>query len=195
MTSAVAGYLDPADAPAPLADDALDDFLHDVVAAISGLPGELVRPRWQENPPNMPDRGITWCGVAVTDQKADVFAVEQPADDGLSINLIRHESLTVIGTFYGPKAGAVAGRLRDGLAVSQNREALLQAGMGLVEVGGPFGAGELIKEKWIARADLMIMMRREIRRFYPVVSLLSAHGALIPAQLASRDFDTLLITN
>ena len=49
-TSATGGYL--AGQLAPLADDELDDAIQAAVASISGLPGDLVRPRWQPAGPS-----------------------------------------------------------------------------------------------------------------------------------------------
>lgn len=64
-TSATGGYLLPEQSPAPLEGDALDDFFHDIVAGITGLDTNLVRPRWQETPPPAPKRGTNWAAVGV----------------------------------------------------------------------------------------------------------------------------------
>jgi hypothetical protein len=188
--SDVAGYLAPASAPTPLEDDALDDFLGDVIAGITGLNRDtLVRPRWQEDPPNIPDRSVTWCGVGVTNHDPDTYAFVGLESDGLSQNLLRHETLTIIASFYGPESGSVAAMFRDGLQVDQNLEALMTAGFGLISAEGPTAAPELIKEKWYQRSDITWLTRREIRRVYPVLSLLSAHGTIVTT-LGTVAFDT-----
>lgn len=188
--SDVAGYLAPAALPSPLEDDALVDFLGDVVAAITGLDREeAVRPRWQEEPPALPDRAVTWCAVGVMEVLPDTYAHEETRGDGLSQDLARHEVLTVLASFYGPQAGRVGGLFRDGLQVAQNREELDAAGFGMVETRGPRSVPELIKEKWLSRMDLTWVVRREIRRNYPVLSLLSANGELVTT-LGTVAFET-----
>lgn len=179
--SSTGGYVAPTNAlPAPLEDAALDDFLHDVVAGITGLANDLVRPRWQEEPPNLPPRNVDWCAFGVMRRKADTFAVVQHQAAGQGADRVtRHEELDLLASFYGPNCQAYGARLRDGLAVAQNREALFLAGMGLIAVGDVTRAPELIKAKWLSRADLPFQIRREVRREYPILNLISATGAII----------------
>lgn len=179
MPSTAPGYLLPANTPTPLQDDALDDFLGDVVSGITGLDRDtLVRPRWQEDPPNLPDRTVTWCGIGVMNFDPDTQGYVGLEPDGLSQDLIRHETLTIQASFYGPLSGTMAGQFRDGLLIPQNSEQLMAAGFGLISTSGPTSAPELIKEKWLSRSDITWMTRREIRRTYPILNLLSAHGTI-----------------
>lgn len=192
MPSNVPGYLSPASSPAPLEDDALDDFLGDVVAGITLLDRDnLIRPRWQEDPPALPDRDVTWCAIGVTGHDPDTYAYVQLEADGTSQDITRHETLTINATFYGPLSAAFATLFRDGLQIDQNREALMLAGFGLLSATGPTQAPELVKERWLGRNDIIWTTRREIRRNYPVLSLLSAHGTLYSDHVVAP-FDTLL---
>lgn len=183
-TSATGGYLAP-DAgaiAAPLEDDALDDFLHDVVVGVTGLANELVRPRWQEEPPNLPAFGTDWVAVGVPNRTRDTYAVVQhdetaSAGAGADI-LIRHEHLEVLCSFYGPHCQALATLLADGMLIPQNREELRAAGMAVKQVGEPTKAPEMIKGRWLPRADLTVWVSREIRRSYPVLNLVSAQATL-----------------
>lgn len=190
MPSNVAGYLLPAVAPTPLQDDALEDFLGDVITGITGLDRDKsVRPRWQEDPPILPDRSVTWCAVGVSSQGADSYAYSKTADDGVSEDQVRHETLIILASFYGPQSGAISTMFRDGLQVDQNREELDRAGFGLIDATGPTAAPELIKEKWVQRSDILWRTRREIRRTYPILSLLSAHGTIVTERVEVA-FDT-----
>lgn len=172
--SSTGGYLTPTGV-APLEDEALDDLLHDVVAGITGLANELVRPRWQPEPPPTPDWGADWCAMGIMHRTADTFAVEghDSAGEG-SDYLIRHEVLSLLCSFYGPNSQAKGALLRDGLSIAQNREALAGSGIALVSVGDLTKAPELVKNRWLNRADLPVVLRREIMRTYPVLNVTSA---------------------
>lgn len=179
-TSATGGYLVPDGViTPPIEDDALDDFMGDVVAAITGLDRDTaVRPRWQAEPPNLPDRTVNWCAVGITHRKADTFAsvVHGPTlggGEGADV-LTRHEELDLLISFYGPACQATGALMRDGISIAQNREQLFLAGMGLVSVGDLTKAPEILKSAWYQRADLPLVIRREVRREYPVLNLISA---------------------
>lgn len=177
--SSTRGFLAPAIEPAPLEDDALDDFLQAIVVGITGLSGTLVRPRYQKVTPNTPECDVDWAAIGVMHRRADTFAAElhEGAGEGSS-TMIRHEELDLLCSFYGPNAQAYGARLRDGISIAQNREELTRAGMGLVSVGDIVRAPDLLKNQWRNRGDLPLTIRREIRRVYPVLNLLSAGGTI-----------------
>ena len=176
--SSTGGFLSPSGSP-PLDDDALDDFLQALVVGITGLPGQMVRPRWQEEPPNLPPVGTNWAAIGVTHRTADTFAVEQHDGSGQGADtLIRHESVDLLCSFYGPLAETNGALLRDGLGIAQNREVLQANSMGIVSVGDLTKAPELVKNRWLNRTDLTVVIRRQITRTYPVLNLLSAEITL-----------------
>ena len=184
-TSATGGYLVPDGViTPPLEDDALDDFLHDVFQGVAGIADpKLVRPRWQPDTPNLPDRSVTWMAFGIMNRSADTFAAvihDGAAAAGEGADVVqRNELLDIMCSFYGPNCQATGALFRDGLSVAQNREVLFLNGMGLVSVGDLKKAPELVKNVWLPRADLPLVIRREIRREYPVLNLLSAQATLI----------------
>lgn len=176
--SSTGGYLPPA--ADPLYDDALDDFLHDVVAGVTGLGNTVVRPRWQPEPPDLQAFGTDWVGFGVTSHRSDTHAfTDFSRTVPGSYFEQRHEVFDLFCSFYGPHADRNAARLRDGLQIAQNREALYLAGMGLVSASDLTSAPELIKERWLNRSDLTVTLRREIRRVYPVLYFLSSAGSIV----------------
>lgn len=187
--SATGGYLAPLANPvAPLEDDLLDDFLGDVVGAIVGFDrNTLVRPRWQPDPPNPPARNVNWVAVGVPNRpRRDTFpaVIHDPAANagqGADV-LIRNEEIELLASFYGPNCQGFATLLADGIIIPQNREELATAGIKLVSVGEPTKTPDLLKGKWLSRCDLAVLLRREIRRAYPVLNLLSASGQIISTQ-------------
>lgn len=156
----------------PLEDDALDDFLQRFIVGITGMPGDLVWPRWQPEPPNIPEWGVDWAAVGVTMREGDTYAVEAHEPDGTSI-VTRHETLDITCTFYGPHCQANAALLRDGLGLAQNREALFAVGAGLVDVGQLQRGGDLVKNRWMQTSELPFSIRRIINRVYAILDLVA----------------------
>jgi len=178
--SSTGGYLAPS--PPPITDDvSLEVFLQAIVVAITSLPGNMVRPRWQPEPPNLPDYGTDWCAIGITNSTPDTFAYEDDTNVGAEqggAEFQRNEVFDLDCSFYGPNDDGFADTLRDGLAVAQNREVLFLNAMGLVGVGERVRGSELIKGRWLRRADLTVTFRRQIRRTYQVLSFLSSAGAV-----------------
>ena len=159
----------------------------DLIAGISGLDGDLVRPRWQPEPPNLPTNADgtskDWCAFGITDRKADFNAfVQHIGDDDGSDSLARHENLTVLTSFYSTSqdnADLNAELLRDGFQIAQNREELQRAQWGLIETGDLTPVPTLVKDRWLYRTDMPLRFRRLILRTYPVLNLLAAQAVLV----------------
>jgi hypothetical protein len=171
------GYLAPR--AEPLGQTALEDTLQAVVAGVTGLAPQLVRPRWQPKPPTAPDRAVTWCAVGVTDMLPGVSSVSHSgAGDGTGV-VTAWWPLTLLTTFYGPQAQAQALRLAAGLTLGQNRVALRDAGLALTSVGAPRLAPELRDGIWLPRVDLEITLTWETRAEYGVCNLTAATGEIV----------------
>lgn len=172
MPSTVAGYLTPNVAPAPLMDDAFENFIQLVLVGISGLPGAMVRPAFQLEPPPQPDRETDWLAFSIVHQDADVYAITENLE--ATTDFERHETVQVLLSSYGPNAQRTLALLRDGFQVEQNRAVMTANGMGLQETGRMQRAPSLIKDKWLNRYDMSLIFRRQIRRSYAIESLLTA---------------------
>lgn len=178
-TSATGGYLQPGTTPTPLEGQSLEDFLQQVFSGIVGLSGDLVRPRWQQQPPNLPDISTDWMAYGITRHVPEAFAYDEHDGSGLGTDYTaRHEVLELLLSFYGPNADANAALLSDGFQVPQNREAMQLVGMGLVATGDIRLAPEMLKNQWLRRVDMEVTLRRQIRRSYPVLSLVAAQGTI-----------------
>jgi hypothetical protein len=200
-TSATGGYLSPAVNPAPLEGQALLRFFQQMIAGITSLPGNMVRPYWQQEPPDVPDAGEAWCAFKITKRPSDEYPYvalpNRPVSAQLAYTMQRHEELNIETTFYdlgstglnntGGQADYNAALLRDGLLVPQNREPLFLASMGLVKTGDLVTVPVVFKKRWQYRVDLEWIVRREIVRVYPVLTIVAATGDVycdngLPAQ-------------
>lgn len=174
-----AGYLGPLNS-GPSHDDPWADFLCDIVAGVTGLDrNALVRPLWQPEPPTQPDFTVDWVGVGVTNTEANYTPAVIHYGTGNGFDALQQfETATVLCAFYGPNAQGYAGLLRDGMFIDQNRAALRAAGVGFKEFGGIVRNAEKVNEQWLNRADINMIVVREVRRNYPVLNLLSARGVI-----------------
>lgn len=179
-TSATGGYLAPAAAPTPAEGPALNDVLQAWIVGITGLAGDMVRPVWQAEPPNIPDAGTAWCAFWTRIDEADTYPFV--GFDGQAANLQRHERIRLLCSFYdlgeSGRAWELASLMRDGTAIAQNREPMLAAGIGLVGCSPLVALPSLFKERWLMRVDLPIDLRRQVDRSYPVLSVLSAKAEI-----------------
>jgi hypothetical protein len=118
---------------------------------------------------------VNWAAIGNIREIQDGYAtvMHNSSGDG-SDELQRHETLGVLASFYGPAAGAYCAMLSDGLQIAQNREVLRANAMNVLRTGDPVVVPELIKDLWVNRVDMMISLRREVRRTYPVLNVLSA---------------------
>lgn len=182
--STQSGYLVPTALSPPLEDAALDAVFQQMIVGLTGLPGNVVRPRWQPTVPKQPEPTANWCAIGVTDSEPDAnpYMQHNPAGNG-SDTFLRHEILTVLASFYGPNASAYAAQARDGIFVSQNHAMLVANDMGLVNVGPKRAAPELVNQQWVRRFDFEMRIRRQIVRTYNVLNVLSADAT---AQSDSR---------
>jgi hypothetical protein len=174
-TSATGGYLLPAVPSPPLEDLDLDAVFQAYVVGITGLPGAMVRPRWQPTVPQTPGPTADWCAIGVTRTRSQDYPAIQHdgAGDGQD-TLTRHQELDVLVTFYGPNGMRYGDMLRDGAYIPQNSEAIGLQGIALVEVLDAFAVPELVNQRWQRRYDMKMRFRRVIRRTYPVLNLLGA---------------------
>lgn len=176
--SSTGGYLTPAVDTPPDEDDALDDLVHDLVAGVTALAPDLVRPRWQPVVAKQPEPGVNWCAFGIQTQTPDASPaiVHNGANEG-SDTYIRHQDLDVLCTFYGPAAKGYAQRLADGLALPQNREQLQLLDMAFVSVSEIRAAPDLVNQQWVRRYDITVKLRRKVTRTYAVLNLKSVQAS------------------
>jgi len=179
--SSTGGYLAPNTTPVVKQDTALAVVLQAMFVGLTGLDKDTgVRPSFQiKAPPQPPDAATDWMAFGVTNMPSDDEPYQEPLEDGSGIKFVRQQNFEVLCTFYGANAQGTAERVRDGLHIAQNREAIYSAGIALVSVGQPLRAPEQLAVGWRDRWDLRLAMRREEVREYPVLSFESAGAHIV----------------
>lgn len=176
-TSATGGYILPVDQAIP-GGLSLEDFLVTVVVGITGIDGTLVRPRWQIEPPKEPAQTIDWAAVGVKNIASKGFAyIGPPSDSGSTMQ--QHEFAELVCSFYGPNSVTNATHFRDGLQISQNRDQLFLAGMGIRDISGITRVPELVNNLWNDRNDITVTIAYEVNRVYPILYFVEALGSII----------------
>lgn len=174
-TSATGGYLRPTNTV--LDDGALLDFLHDVIAGVTGIGSELVRPSFQANPPTRPSIDVNWCGFAILNRRTEALPWSKQQDSTTELQT-RNELFDLMVSFYGPNCTAYAGILRDGLQVPQNLEQLFAAGIAPNGTQDIVYLPELINDRYYERADITVNMNRDVSRTYDILTLQSAEVSM-----------------
>ena len=146
----------------------LDQIFQDAVAQITGLDGSMVVERFQPIPTRRPEVSDDWCAVGVISAESDDTPIIQAADDPSQVLFIDHERLDVLASFYGPKGSNTAKRLRDGIKIPQNMEALKANGIYLTDARRIQRVGALVNQQFQNRYDLGLVFMRRVERLYPI---------------------------
>lgn len=159
---------------APLEGAAFVDLLQQWVAGVTSLPGTMVRPRWQLEPPNIPDTGDAWAAIGITTRKRDAFPFVG-TDQADTAVVQSNQEFTLLCSFYDTgdngRADYYAEALCAGAAIPQNREPLADAGAVLVSIPTEgIAVPVLLKQRWKYRVDVAVVMRRQTAWTYPVLS-------------------------
>lgn len=160
----------------------LNDFLHDFVAGLSGLNVALVFPRWQAEPPNIPQNGTAWAAVGVVGKTKDnyPFVGENVTDYNTDpvtqdYELQAQEELECLVSFYDlgtdGQADTLADLFCDNIKVPQNLELARTAGFAFVECSGTTNVPILLKQRWNNRVDVKFNIRQQVTRVYPVLGI------------------------
>lgn len=183
-TSATGGYLTPT-SPPPAADLDLDVLLQGVIAGITGLPGDKVRPRVQPNDQlgrpvtPIPNADTDWCAVEVTSYDPDDMPALIHISDGDGYTILRRSArLNVLASFYGPHSDYYANLAHDALYIGQNREAMQADGLNFVSAETVRRVPDIVNGSNRRRADLPMRLVQAIERRYEIRNVLQADGTI-----------------
>jgi hypothetical protein len=176
--SSTGGFISPVSSS--VFDAALDAVLQQTVVGITGLSGDLVRPRWQTIVPKQPEPGVNWCAIGVASLDGTDYPAEFHDGTGAGQDIQQvWDSLTALASFYGPQAMLNANVLRRGLYVAQNREAMQAQGIDLIEAVTITASPDLVNQQWVRRFDLPIRLRRKVQSTCPIRNIVSADDFIV----------------
>ncbi len=162
-------YIDPLPPP-PINDNDLEDVLTALVSGITGIAGELVRPRWQPEPPDQPDFAVDWASIGITATEPDAFSYQEQIDAS-TVQLEQDEKLTVLLSCYGPNAQAMMSRFQQGIQMERNREVLAPLFLKFLSGTTARQVPALLKDRWVKRFDSNLFFSRRIKRRYTVAAI------------------------
>lgn len=161
---------------------ALEDILQDLAAGLTGLAGNLVRPRHQAFVAATPEPGTDWCAFSVAVDAADwnpVVESDPNANGGAGEHRVsRSEDIVATFSFHGPAGQLNASVMRDGFGVGQNRDAIEAKGIKFVGCEDVVYAPFQQKDVWVKKSDLTVYFRRWVTRTYGIRNLASANGTI-----------------
>lgn len=159
------GFVSPSYVNNELNDQQIRRFLNVLVSGITLIPGDLVRPRWQPEPPNQPDFDKDWAAIGIVKRTRDVFSAVVHCTDPENFEQAtdtesRNQILEILCSFYGPNSDQLSEVLAMGLGLEQNRYALQLNGFGLVEVEESLAVPAIVKDRWLMGMDIHFRLRR-----------------------------------
>ncbi|MDX7880454.1 phage neck terminator protein [Acinetobacter nosocomialis] len=168
--SASGGYITPSSGFAY--DQELEDIFQAFIVGITSLPGDMVRPRFQRDPPPFPAVGEDWCAFAVKNIKSDDGPYFDQKDE--TMDSIRHEELTLFLSFYGDHGQSIANVLKDGLGIPQNIAKLNAQKIKFISTGELITASDFLNNQYVHRYDLTAVFKRKTSRTFSVKSFVDA---------------------
>lgn len=163
-------------------DAAWDAFVQAYIVGVTQLPGSMVRPMAQPEPPAAPPAGTNWCGFICKRAEGDAYGttVHDPeGNDGQgSDTYMEHETVEIECQFYGNNARSLAKALRTSLRIPQNNEYWRQQEAGYYWCGELVAVPSLVKERYLYRTDLTFAVRRKLTETVPVLNVTSFSGTV-----------------
>lgn len=162
--STVDGYIPPVGVVE--CDQELEDVFQGLIVGVTSLQGDLVRPRWQQDPPPMPAIGENWCAFGVKSSRADDGPYfHQNAED---MDSVRHEGIELMLSFYGNQGQSIANIFKDGLTIPQNIAQLRQQKIKYIGCSEIVTAPDFLNQQYVHRYDLVASFRRKTKRMYAI---------------------------
>ncbi|WP_179995591.1 hypothetical protein [Acinetobacter sp. YH16053] len=147
-------------------DQGLEDIFQGLIVGITSLQGKMVRPRWQNEPPPLPKISENWCAFGVKNTRSDDGPYFQQNKEDM--DNIRHESIEVLLSFYGPQGQHYANLLKDGLGIPQNIAQIRAHKIKFTGCGEILTAPDFLNNQYVHRYDMTATFNRQVKRSYAI---------------------------
>lgn len=174
------GYL--TEVKAPIEGKELQRFIQQFLMGVSGLPGSLVRPAYQQEPAAWPDVDTDWLAFWEKDRTTTGYVTEIIAQEVIKPHkhkTVSHVEMSIQLAAYGPMAASIISRIRDGIQLSQNRDVLHTKGFAVVNLQSLGFIGDQTPDnEYLNRWDGVLTLRREEVREFDISTFLGADGII-----------------
>ena len=186
--SAIAGYI--RENPGAISRAELESVVRGMLVGLTGLAEELVRPLYRHEPAEDPPPPVNWCAFDIRGENGRNFPEVRHISSGDGHDkVISQDDKEIYLRFWGPQADDLAGLVRRGLHIEQNRFPMRQAGIAVRSVGAETPTAELEGGKWLRRVELSIRVTLESIGVYDVFNLVRAVGSIVAGD-GNTEFDT-----
>ena len=145
-------------------DQELEDIFQGLIVGITSLQGKMVRPRWQNEPPPLPKISENWCAFGVKNTSSDDGPYFQQNKEDM--DNIRHESIEVLLSFYGPQGQHFASLFKDGLGIPQNIARIRAHKIKFTGCGEILTAPDFLNNQYVHRYDMTATFNRQVKRSF-----------------------------
>lgn len=145
-------------------DQELEDIFQGLIVGITSLQGKMVRPRWQNEPPPLPKISENWCAFGVKNTSSDDGPYFQQNKEDM--DNIRHESIEVLLSFYGPQGQHFASLFKDGLGIPQNIARIRAYKIKFTGCGEILTAPDFLNNQYVHRYDMTATFNRQVKRSF-----------------------------
>lgn len=173
-TSEKPGYLRPTSRVPVAGNLTLLQFLSTVFIGLSTLPGNMVRPMWQVEPPKQPNWPTNWMAFGILNfvPRNNYVGVRENGTTFIQ----GQKPMEITTSFYGENAMQIAELVADGFQIQQNLDALNKANIGFTGCSAINNVPEFVNERWLARLTMQVSLLVQTQYNYPILPFLSANG-------------------
>ena len=138
--------------PEPVSDSRLDAAFHGLLVGVTLLPGELVRPAFQDTKPVVPNNNVNWIAYNIEDSEPD----DNPQ---IQVGVYTRNSALKLSVFaYGPLSPEYLRAVVNGMTIKQNLEALMSQGLVYKKLDSSLTQmNELFNNQWYKRWHVSLL--------------------------------------
>jgi hypothetical protein len=173
-----------------LDDDALEDVFQTLFVGISDLDLTLVRPSFQKNPPNEPNKDTNWLSFAIISRDESELSDQLfNAKTGIFTET-SVEELNILVSCYGPSSGNLSNLVRNSIRIDQNRLQILRYGIVWVSASKPQNTSYELNSQYQKRWESIYVFRRYLNTTWPINTVETFTATEVPSNPGPSPFQS-----